>query len=73
MVAGKARDGGDGLDVDDDGVPVVPTDGDMDDGVRNVEAKMMARRGARIRPGTAARDDRSCSRGRQAPDRKSVV
>ena len=46
---------------------MVPTDGDVDDGVRNVEAKMMARRGARIRPGTAARGDRSCSRGRQAP------
>ena len=46
---------------------MVPTDGDVDDGVRNVEVKMMARRGARIRPGMAAWSDRSCSRGRQPP------
>ena len=67
MVAGEARDGGDGPDVDGEGVPMVPADGDVDGGVRHDEAKMMARRRARIRPGAAAWGDRSCSGGRQPP------
>ena len=58
MVAGEERGGGDGPDVDGDGVPVVPADGDVDDGVLHGETKRMARGRGRIRHGAAARGGR---------------
>ena len=41
--------------------------GEDDYGVQSDEAKTMARRRVRFRPGAAARDDRRCGGGRRAP------
>ena len=52
-------DGGDGLDIDVEGAPVVPVLSEVDDGVRGNEMETVARVRRRGRPVAARRRGRS--------------